>query len=105
MIRGPHSVLGCGMKSKVVRNNPYFRKIRPIVLARAGYKCQLRLLGICTNLLGGKMDPSKMEVDHIIPISEGGTDSLNNLQASCRACNRYKGKKFLSTKVNQSREW
>lgn len=32
----------------------------------------------------------KLEVDHIIPFSKGGTDNLNNLTTSCRHCNRQK---------------
>lgn len=31
------------------------------------------------------------EVDHSQPISEGGTDHLNNLVPSCIPCNRKKG--------------
>ena len=32
----------------------------------------------------------KMEVDHIIPWSQGGSDELHNLQAVCKRCNRSK---------------
>lgn len=31
------------------------------------------------------------EVDHSIPICEGGTDHLNNLVPACIRCNREKG--------------
>jgi hypothetical protein len=30
------------------------------------------------------------EVDHILPMSRGGSDDLDNLALSCRACNSYK---------------
>ncbi len=30
------------------------------------------------------------EIDHFIPLSEGGTDDLKNLVLACRACNSYK---------------
>jgi HNH endonuclease len=30
------------------------------------------------------------EVDHILPVSKGGTDELNNLALACRACNLWK---------------
>jgi len=31
--------------------------------------------------------------DHIVPISQGGTDSLENLALACFHCNRYKSNK------------
>lgn len=33
----------------------------------------------------------RLEIDHIIPISKGGTDDRHNLQTLCRTCNRKKG--------------
>ncbi len=32
-----------------------------------------------------------LEIDHIIPLSRGGTNELSNLQILCRTCNRKKG--------------
>lgn len=31
------------------------------------------------------------EVDHIVPVAAGGTNTPRNLAPSCRACNRRKG--------------
>ncbi len=31
------------------------------------------------------------EVEHIEPVSQGGTDELSNLALACSACNKYKG--------------
>lgn len=36
-----------------------------------------------------------LEVDHILPVAEGGGNDLFNLITSCRDCNRGKGKKKL----------
>lgn len=33
----------------------------------------------------------KMEVEHVVPKSKGGTDSLNNLVLACHDCNQAKG--------------
>jgi hypothetical protein len=32
-----------------------------------------------------------IEVDHVIPVSQGGTSTLDNLVTACRTCNRKKG--------------
>ena len=37
-----------------------------------------------------------MEVDHILPRSQGGTDHSNNLQLLCSACNRSKGGRTMA---------
>jgi 5-methylcytosine-specific restriction endonuclease McrA len=34
---------------------------------------------------------SKLEADHIIPLSRGGETELSNLQTLCKVCNRRKG--------------
>jgi len=43
-------------------------------------KCNL-----CLNLLG-----SYYEIDHIIPLEQGGTNDFQNLQALCASCHRFK---------------
>lgn len=30
-------------------------------------------------------------IDHVLPLSKGGTDHFNNLAAACYRCNEYKG--------------
>lgn len=35
-------------------------------------------------------------IDHVVPISRGGTDNYENLVASCQSCNLTKGTKLLS---------
>ena len=32
-----------------------------------------------------------LEVEHILPLSAGGSDSLDNLALACRSCNAFKG--------------
>ena len=37
-----------------------------------------------------------MEIEHVVPRSRGGTDSLNNLVLACHECNQAKGNLILS---------
>ena len=41
----------------------------------------------------GKMSE---EIDHIVPVSRGGTNKRKNLVASCKKCNRIKSDRLLS---------
>jgi hypothetical protein len=57
-------------------------QLRYEILERDNFICQ-----IC-----GKYPPDiHLEVDHIIPVAEGGTDNPSNLRASCFECNRGMG--------------
>lgn len=59
---------------------------------------------------GSKAPDSILEIDHIKPISKGGSDDILNLITSCFDCNRGKGKRELSDKavidkqINQMQE-
>lgn len=35
-----------------------------------------------------------LEIDHIVPTSKGGNDTLNNKQALCAKCNKLKSNKI-----------
>jgi 5-methylcytosine-specific restriction endonuclease McrA len=37
----------------------------------------------------------ELEVDHIRPVSRGGSDDPSNLQTLCVKCNRKKGNRFV----------
>jgi len=40
-------------------------------------------------------DGVKLQLDHIIPVSEGGTDEISNLTTSCEECNQGKSNKII----------
>jgi hypothetical protein len=40
---------------------------------------------------------ARLEVEHIIPVAQGGTDEESNLWLSCPLCNRYKGDRTGAT--------
>lgn len=43
----------------------------------------------------------KLECDHIVPISKGGSNNENNLNTACQKCNRQKKDKS----VKEFKEW
>lgn len=57
------------------------------VLARDGHRCRG---------CGCKPPEVILEVDHIVPVSKGGTNELSNLRALCASCNSGKGGRFQS---------
>ena len=66
---------------------PISKKLRFEVFKRDSFTCQY-----C-----GKSAPSVvLEVDHIEPVSKGGTNDILNLVTSCFDCNRGKSDKKLS---------
>ena len=67
------------------------KKTRFEVFARDSFTCQY-----CGN------QPPKviLEVDHIIPVVDGGTNDPENLRTSCFECNRGKGKSVLGNEAN-----
>lgn len=54
-------------------------RIRALVLKRDNYTCQY------CGKVGGKL-----EVDHVIPFSKGGSNEMCNLVTACQRCNRQK---------------
>ena len=63
-------------------NSTHWKKIRARVLAAGGYEC----------VYCGTND--KLSVDHVIPISKGGTDEFENLVVACISCNSKKNSKM-----------
>jgi HNH endonuclease len=55
-----------------------------IVRGRANAACEY-----C--LLPDDRHPGRFEVEHVVAIQHGGTDSLGNLAYACLHCNRHKG--------------
>lgn len=65
-------------------NENEWAPLRNFIFKRDNYTCQY-----CGEY--GK----KLECDHIIPISRGGTNDLDNLITTCKNCNRQKRDKLL----------
>lgn len=86
--------------------NPVYRttawtQASKAVLARDGYRCQIRLPGC----LG-----RATSADHVIELEDGGPlYELGNLQAACRPCNTAKRNRALAKRArsrqSQVRVW
>lgn len=69
------------------RRNTITKAVRFAILERDNHMCQY---------CGSKAtDGVKLQVDHIIPVAKGGTDSLNNLITSCIDCNQGKSDRLF----------
>lgn len=65
-------------------------ELREIVFDRDNYTCKY------CGQIGGKL-----ECDHIVPISKGGSNKLSNLTTACLKCNRSKRNKNISEWSNK----
>ena len=63
------------------------KSVRFEVFKRDSFKCQY---------CGASAPDVILEVDHIVPVAEGGENDMMNLITSCKDCNRGKGKKKLT---------
>lgn len=66
------------------------------VFERDNYTCQM-----CGR--SHHHDGVKLEVDHILPVSRGGSDNISNLQTLCFDCNRGKSNKILHNHIKNQR--
>ena len=65
-------------------------RMRFKIFARDKFTCQY---------CGKHAHEEPLEIDHVIPLSHGGTNELDNLITSCRRCNRKKHDSTWKTKI------
>ncbi len=80
----------------LIKNNDNKRKpidsiLRHECFKRDNYKCVE---------CGNSNKESILHADHILPVSQGGTDELSNLQTLCEGCNLAKSNKKWEKKEN-----
>lgn len=76
------------LEQKPVISRTISPQLRNEILERNGFTCQLCGAG------PGDIDPFnpnrkvRFHIDHVLPISQGGTDDKDNLRVLCSACNQ-----------------
>ena len=83
------------MDEKKPKRKPISKKLRFEVFKRDSFTCQY---------CGRKAPDVILEVDHIKPVSDGGTNTILNLVTSCQECNRGKGKTSLTEQQTVEKE-
>jgi 5-methylcytosine-specific restriction endonuclease McrA len=104
LIRVPAVAILKNYVSTPRKNNSFNAPNLRTVLVRDKFQCQY-----CACKLGLKSGTK----DHVMPTSRGGTDTLNNVVAACKACNNKKadrtpseaGMKLLSQPQHRAFRW
>lgn len=68
------------------QRKPISKSQRYDVLVRDNFTCQY---------CGRSAPDVKLEIDHVLPVSKGGNNNIENLKVSCYDCNRGKSNKFI----------
>lgn len=71
------------------RSAERIKRMRPMLLARSGGRCGI--CGLVIDLSLKSPHPLSLTIDHIHPLSAGGSDDLANLWPAHRLCNEEKG--------------
>ena len=72
-------------RNRLGRRQQISGDVRHAVYLRDNYSCC-----IC----GKGVEDYDLQIDHIKPISKGGTNAMSNLQTLCEDCNKEKGNKY-----------
>ncbi|MFN2926558.1 HNH endonuclease [Lachnospiraceae bacterium YH-ros2228] len=89
-------------KRATARRRYVTKAMKQHVLERDHYTCQICGIskGYLDDLVPGLGDFLLLEIDHIVPVANGGSgDDETNLQTLCWRCNRKKGKNRTNDEV------
>ena len=81
--------------SRLARNHGNLLKPkRKNIPPKLRYTVLQRDMFVCKTCGASPKDGAKLQVDHIHPVSRGGTNDLSNLQTLCSVCNIGKGNRI-----------
>jgi 5-methylcytosine-specific restriction endonuclease McrA len=69
-------------KFHINKSTAHRRFLTKQLIGKYGNKCQ-----IC----GKELSRGEITIDHIVPLSKGGSDEFSNCQIACFECNQLKG--------------
>lgn len=72
-------------KSTTKRSRYISAATRVDVLRRDNHRCVF---------CGVSAKKAELEVDHVVPFSQGGSNAIGNLQTLCKVCNQGKSNRF-----------
>lgn len=75
---------------------------KKLVAGKQRYTCKANVSGYACPLKGAPFDEAGYEVDHIVPLSEGGSNDVSNLQALCLMCHRVKSNRASAGKPKKT---
>lgn len=96
----PHEYLVETLEPRPVIARNISDKLRRQILERNGYTCQICGAGAGEESLCEPGKKCRLQIDHSVPISQGGTDDEHNLRAVCMWYNKDKA----NLKVPTSRD-
>lgn len=80
-----------GFFSVTVNAQEIQKKRRELALIKKkAWFLEAKKRGVCQKC-GARVGPGGLTLDHIVPLSRGGTNSKGNLQFLCGSCNKKKG--------------
>lgn len=71
----------------VHKRTPIGKRLRFSIFARDQFTCRY---------CGAQSDKVKLEVDHVVPVCQGGTNDESNLITACQPCNAGKSGKTIT---------
>jgi 5-methylcytosine-specific restriction enzyme A len=83
----PKSAKKIKQKARITQKNSRYipKATRVDVLRRDNYRCVF---------CGVSAKKAELQIDHIIPFSQGGSNTIGNLQTLCSDCNLGKSNRF-----------
>ncbi len=92
----PFVMMPCGCRTGVKHDDPSRRQTIPLAVRRAVIARDGRMCSFCGVLcVKTPKTPSgrrrRLTLDHIIPWSKGGEDTVENLRVACASCNSARG--------------